>query len=223
MHRSQNNLYVRMSLTIVHVCLTYININTGRFSSPDKLQISNVDISPRQLIFEWSPVVPDCHAIQYDILASNCGSCPTTTNRTNATCTDVPTTNSSLCTFAVQTVCGNVTGNASDPIRVNTDILYPMEYLSIVPKSDTNRVYIASIVFLSTALLISTVASITAITTILRRTKAKLTAALEHSNREERSTLMESLYENVTGPSPSASVTINITDNVAYGHTNNNP
>ena len=62
----------------------------------------------------WSPVASDCPAIHYNILASNCGSCPTTTNHTPVTCTDVPT-NGSMCTFAVQTVvCGTIAGNWSD-------------------------------------------------------------------------------------------------------------
>ena len=33
---------------------------------------------------------PDCPAIHYNILASNCGSCPTTTNLTTVTCTNAP-------------------------------------------------------------------------------------------------------------------------------------
>ena len=42
--------------------------------------------------FTWSSVTAatHCPAVNYyNILASNCGSCPTTTNYTNATCTDV--------------------------------------------------------------------------------------------------------------------------------------
>ena len=72
--------------------------------------------------FSWNndPVTPDCPAVSYNILASNCGSCPTTTNHTNATCADVPI-NGSTCEFAVQTVvCGNTSGNYSDLISVTT-------------------------------------------------------------------------------------------------------
>ena len=80
--------------------------------------------SSRELTFSWSPVAPDCPAIHYNILASNCGSCPTTTNHTTVTCTDVPA-NDSVCTFAVQTVvCGNITGDTSGPISI---ILYTTE------------------------------------------------------------------------------------------------
>ena len=66
------------------------------------------------LIIKWNPVVPDCSAIHYNILASSCGSCPTTTNHTNITCTDTVLTNNSMCTFTIQTVvCGNISGNSS--------------------------------------------------------------------------------------------------------------
>ena len=66
------------------------------------------------LTVNWSSVAPDCPAIYYNILASNCGGCPNTTNHTTVTCTDVPI-NGSTCTFAVQTVvCGTIAGNWSD-------------------------------------------------------------------------------------------------------------
>ena len=69
--------------------------------------------------FTWNPVDPNCPAIHYNILASNCGSCPTTTNHTTVTCTDVPT-NSSVCKFSVQTVaCGGTAAGKSDEIHVN--------------------------------------------------------------------------------------------------------
>ena len=61
--------------------------------------------------------------LHYNILALNCGSCPTTTNHTTLTCTDVPT-DGSACVFSVQTVvCGNLAGNFSDMINVTTYIL----------------------------------------------------------------------------------------------------
>ena len=71
-----------------------------------------------KITFTWSPVAPTCPSLHYNILSTNCGSCPTTTTNTTVTCTDVPT-DGSLCTFAVQTfVCGNVDGNFSDLIHV---------------------------------------------------------------------------------------------------------
>ena len=191
--------------------LTNINI-TGPFSHPNKLWISNVNHFPRELTFSWSPVAPDCPAIHYNILASNCGSCPTTINHTTVTCADVPT-NNSVCTFAVQTVvdlCGNITGNVSDPIRVNTNILYPI----INQNMHTSTVYIVLLSSLATAL----IASVAVMIIILTWSKAKIKAALEGSNRAEGITYKESLYDDVTGPLPSFSA-VDTQDNVAYGHT----
>ena len=92
---------------------------------PIRPWISNLNLALRKLTFSWSPVAPDCPAIHYNVLALNCGSCPTTTNHTNATCTNVPI-NDSICTFAVQTVvCGNnITSNINDPINIT---LYTIE------------------------------------------------------------------------------------------------
>ena len=75
--------------------------------------------------FNWNMRSPDCpgSAIHYNTLASNCGSCPTTTNHTNITCTDVPT-DGSTCTFTIQTViCGIITGVVSQVSLLNINIL----------------------------------------------------------------------------------------------------
>ena len=77
------------------------------------------------LAFNWSSATLDCPAIHYDILSSNCGSCPTTTAHTTVICTDVPT-DGSMCTFAVRIVaCGNVIGNTSEPVSVNSTYTVP--------------------------------------------------------------------------------------------------
>ena len=87
------------------------------FQPPEGLSIIQADVHLRQLIFSWSPVAPDCPAIHYNILASNCGSCPTTTNHTTVACTNVPT-DGSVCDFSVQSVvCENITGNFSKSIQ----------------------------------------------------------------------------------------------------------
>ena len=131
--------------------------------------MSNADFVSRQLTFVWSPVVSDCPATHYNILASNCGSCPTTTNHTNVTCTDV-LNDGIVCTFTIQTVvCENITGNISYQIRVNISI--PLNTLGIL-NSSTSRAYIISISSLATALIISVMVSITMtiiITTVTRR------------------------------------------------------
>jgi hypothetical protein len=83
-------------------------LRPGYFSpSPDKVHINEVGFHPNQLTFQWNSVAPECSTVHYNILASNCGSCPTTTHHTNVTCTDVPI-NGGICTFAVSiVVCEN--------------------------------------------------------------------------------------------------------------------
>ena len=83
-----------------------------------------------------------------------------------------------------------------------------------MPTSTTSTIIIIS---LATALFVSIIVFPTVITVILMRSKAKIKAALEITNRAERSTHMESMYEDVTGPLPSVSA-INTQGNVAYGH-----
>ena len=102
-------------------------ISTVVNSPPDKLYISHADFGLKKVTFSWSPVAPDCPTVHYNILASNCGSCPTTTNHTTVTCTGVPT-DGNTCTFAIQTVvCGNATGDSSDSIRMKISESVPTQ------------------------------------------------------------------------------------------------
>jgi hypothetical protein len=182
---------------------------------PNEVQIS-VDFSQRELTFSWSPVAPDCPAVHYNILASNCGSCPTTTNHTNVTCTDVQR-KGGLCIFALQTVvCGNIIGNTSDPIAVSI--------ISANTVTEESRTVVAACTCaiptssLAAALIIVVMTSIIVVVVTLVRSKAKIKAALEQPNRAERTIHMDPMYEDATGPLSSASA-INTEDNVAYGHT----
>ena len=79
-------------------------------------------------------------------------------------------------------ICGNITGNFSNPISVNTCILYPIE---------TNTAYITSISSLAAALIISTAAILTVIAIILTRNRTKIKAALDlqGTNTEGQSTV----------------------------------
>ena len=71
------------------------------------------------IAFEWNTHPPNCRPT-YNIAASNCGSCPTTTNHTTVTCTDVPIIDGGMCMFAVQTVvCGGITGELSPHVSVD--------------------------------------------------------------------------------------------------------
>ena len=98
-------------------------INIVPYMSPERVSISAVNLGLKEITFTWNPIPTECSAaIHYNILASNCGSCPTTTNHTNVTCTDIPTNGSRsiTCSFAVRTVvCGNITGNVSEPLMIN--------------------------------------------------------------------------------------------------------
>ena len=95
-------------------------IFTDPFLPPSEISVNLTDLSSRRLTFSWSPVAPNCPAIHYNILASSCGSCPTTTNHTTVTCTDVPIEQKTLCTFTLQTVvCGDLSGTLSNPISVS--------------------------------------------------------------------------------------------------------
>ena len=98
-----------------------VNSHNRPLPPPGKVYISNADFSSRELRFNWSPVAPaECPTVQYNILASNCGNCPTTTNHTTVTCIDIPM-NGSVCKFSVETVvCGNVVGNESDPVIIRS-------------------------------------------------------------------------------------------------------
>ena len=97
--------------------------NADPKSPPNNLHISVVDFSSKEFTFNWSSPVAAVCPLHYNILSSNCGSCPTTTTNTTVTCTDVPT-DSRVCTFAVETVvCGNITGNSSDPIILATVLM----------------------------------------------------------------------------------------------------
>ena len=95
------------------------NFNIDNTFTPGKVYISAIDIGSRKLGFAWSPATPDCPVIPYNILTSNCGSCPTTTNYTNATCADVPS-DGSMCLFVVQpVVCGDTNGTSSYSLTIN--------------------------------------------------------------------------------------------------------
>ena len=64
-----------------------------------------------QLHFTWDPVAPACYALQYNINASNCGRCPSTTISTSITCTDVEVDGEEICRFGISTVvCSDVIG-----------------------------------------------------------------------------------------------------------------
>ena len=75
------------------------------------VNIEHVYLRQGSLTFKWNSLDGNNSATSYNILASNCGNCPTTTNHTNVTCTDVPT-NDGVCNFTIQIlVCENYVGS----------------------------------------------------------------------------------------------------------------
>ena len=122
------NLTTGLSLSLVwdrflYHCIIHKSIDFASGSPPASIS-SATTLSQFYAIraFIWNAHSPGCSAIHYNILASNCGSCPTTTNHTNVTCTDVPT-DGSTCTFAVQTILsGNITGESNQVSVSNINV-----------------------------------------------------------------------------------------------------
>ena len=179
--------------------------------------MSNADFVSRKLTFSWSIVSTDCVAlIHYNIQASNCGSCPTITNHTNATCTEVPT-NVTTCMFAIQTVvCGNITWSVE--IITNNTFHHNMGTDSL----STDTAYIISISSLATALIVCTAVCLTVMIIMSIRNRARNKAATEFHllKRGSRTTQADSMCEDVTTPLLPVG-TISTQDSVAYGNNNN--
>ena len=170
----------------------------------------------------------------YNILASNCGSCPTTTNHTNVTCTDIPTNyNDSTCTLAVETVvCTEdtecTTGIESDSISIR--LLNTRSSRDTREHSSTDRdtMLIASIVFLVVSLFTCITVFMTVIVTVLAKNRVRIEAIFNSicwKNRASSTTAvnLEGMYDDVIDPSqPSLRMSvISTTPNVAYGQKQN--
>ena len=83
----------------------------------------NFNLTGRQqkLTFTWIHALESCPATNYNIISRNCGDCPGRVNSSFATCNNFFATqlHGSTCTFTVQSVvCGNLLGEAADPIAV---------------------------------------------------------------------------------------------------------
>ncbi len=79
-----------------------------------------VNAAPDQLTFSWDPVAPNCAAIHYNILAQDCGICPSTTQHNTVVCHDMQVGQNLTCSFVVQNfrTCDVVAGNISIPVNV---------------------------------------------------------------------------------------------------------
>ena len=76
--------------------------------------------APRQLTFSWDPVAPNCAAIHYNILAQNCGICPSATQHNTVVCHDMEVDQNLTCSFVVQNfrTCDGVAGRMSIPVSI---------------------------------------------------------------------------------------------------------
>ena len=91
---------------------------TNFYPPPENLSLT--DAQEGKLMFKWSSVRSNsyCNIPQYGI-TSDCGVCPTITNMTIATCSDLQlSTNAVTCHFQVSTHACNLIGNPSLAIRV---------------------------------------------------------------------------------------------------------
>ena len=87
------------------------------------------EATPEQLMFQWSPIDPNCQIIQYRITAVNCGTCPNTTFHTSVTCRGV-IADGRLCSFAIQAVvCNNIASNMSLNVQVILKGKYIIVYI----------------------------------------------------------------------------------------------
>ena len=100
--------------------------------------------SQKAIIFNWRPFnISTYQAIPYNILASNCGICPTTTNLTTVTCTDVPI-DATNCHFTlIPTICGRV----SPSLGIYLDVelikkglycvigMHLLQYMDLIPST----------------------------------------------------------------------------------------
>ena len=89
--------------------------------------VSYQQLHKYMITFKWNVHPLNCRPT-YNILASNCGSCPTTINHTTVTCTDVQT-DDGVCMLAIQTVvCERIAGELSPHVSVDvfneTGIMY---------------------------------------------------------------------------------------------------
>ena len=184
-----------------------INYCIGPISSRNDVYVSRTDLVLRQLTFNWSRVSPDCLAIHYNILASNCGSCPTTTNHTTVTCTGVPT-DGSMCTFTVQPAfCANIVGDFSNAIKV---LLLLKEIRGEYKCTGT---VISSILFGGTTVCTIIFLAVSVTITIRRRRISARTSTKKETPDCHYEAVSHDHQHSSTG-----STTIDTRKNVAYGH-----
>ena len=83
---------------------------------PPSEYIYLADAQPGTLVFSW--IASDCSNLMYNI-TSDCGTCPTVTHMTTATCSNLQLlTKAVLCHFKISSVACGLIGNPSSPVVV---------------------------------------------------------------------------------------------------------
>ena len=152
----------------------------------------------------------------YDILASNCGSCPNTTNYTNVTCTDIPT-NDTTCTFAIQTVV------CTDLISIKVLNTRPSHDRDTMEHASNDSMLIASVIFLVASLATCIAVSVMVIAYVLMNNRARIKSIFDgfwQLSRASPTTAHKEVtyYDDVIDSSRSVRLNVISTKhNVAYG------
>lgn len=159
------------------------------------------------IVFSWSqiPLLSECQMlVHYNILASKCGTCPTTTTLTSVICTDTPT-DGGVCTFAVEVVVCETISGEYDIVNVNLSYYYyygatsydvdVRSYVALASACFFAALFIVSIAFVSLCML-----------RLKRRTKTDTALELPTA-------------ANIQGTLRSAE-NITATTNIAYEHNN---
>lgn len=99
---------------------------------PPPTNIRLLSVSSRQITFMWDAPMTMCEVLYYIINATNCGTCPKTSNSTTIICTDFEgyLSTPQLCRMTIQTVvCNNIVGSQSNEVLVTLQgiILYPID------------------------------------------------------------------------------------------------
>jgi hypothetical protein len=109
---------------ILRTLICGITSYTAPFPWPSPNNITLSQINSSRLTFTWNSVSPNCQAVHYEIIATNCGQCPNTTScgvtcpvstETNSVSCDIDTlaTLQEPCAIMIQPViCGNISGNS---------------------------------------------------------------------------------------------------------------
>ena len=101
------------------------------------------------LNFSWSDAVrPSCPTLYYKINTTNCGTCPTSTNKTEIQCTGFEvSTERQICKLSVQTVaCNNLTGQRSNEIYVTLQRKYIFRDFSVKISSHALIFYMSHLI-----------------------------------------------------------------------------